>query len=358
MYQPNLERVAVKIVRDALRIQRGEHTVIETRADALPFTELVAMEIHRVGGTSIVLVTSDELRYNEVEDSTPDQMAHPAAAHLAALEKCHHYITIGLSPAEPQRFFDVDLHMDAAWQQRRHIINNALSQPGRKWLNMEYPTRHTAESLQTPWGRLVEAHWKAIDVDYTELSERVSIVSAILEQAQTLYLTSPRGTDLVLVPGNRPIHKDDGYIRDFGSLPAGEVFFAPLEDSVSGRVVFDYGYYKGHRISDLEMTFARGVGTPVGAASGYSVFRERWDAAAGDKYRIGELGIGLNPEIRTPFGMSTLDKKVFGSVHLALGNNDMLGGTNHSNLHWDWIITRPTLVADDRVILQNGQFQI
>ena len=43
---------------------------------------------------------------------------------------------------------------------------------------------------------------------------------------------------------------------------------------------------------------------------------------------IGELGIGLNPDVGEPTGYTLTDEKILGTVHLALGENEMLGGVN------------------------------
>lgn len=356
MYEPNLERVAYKMIRDVLRVQPGEHVIVEVRSDAVPFAELVAIETFKVGGTCTLFLTSDELQYVEYTEAESAQLSRPTEARMAAIQSCHHFIQIGVSPAEPMRFRDVDPEREIAIQQRQQTIAAQLLQPGRKWLATEFPTRYMAEAIRMPWNRFSEIYWRATDVDYGALAGRAAAITELLERSQEIRLTTPRGTDLYLQRGNRPIHRDDGYVRTMGNLPAGEVYFAPIEESVTGRVVVDYATYQGQRIVDLDLAFENGICTPLGAASGYDLFLRQWDAATGDKNRLGELGIGLNEELRSPIGFSNLDEKVFGSVHLALGDNTMMGGTNHSTLHWDMILTRPTLIADDHLILQNGQF--
>jgi aminopeptidase len=356
MYEPNLERVAYKMIRDVLRVQPGEHVIVEVRSDAVPFAEQVAIEVFRVGGTCTLFLTSDELQYIEATEAEAEQLSRPTEARLAAIESCHHYITIGRAPAEPTRFYDTDPERENALRHRQNTLNSVLVQPGRKWLSTEFPTRYMAEAIRMPWARFNEIYWRAADVDYGALAGRATAIAEILEKAREIRLTTPRGTDLYLRRGNRPILRDDGYIRTVGSLPAGEVYFAPLEESVTGRVVFDFVSHSGQRIADLDIVFENGIGTPLGAASNYELFLRHWENATGDKNRVGELGIGLNEELRAPLGYPLLDEKVFGSVHLALGDNTIMGGNNHSTLHWDMILARPTLIADERLILQNGQF--
>src|SRR4030043_1682095 len=41
-----------------------------------------------------------------------------------------------------------------------------------------------------------------------------------------------------------------------------------------------------------------------------------------------------------------LEEKLNGSVHIAIGMNDHLGGQNHSNLHLDLVMLHPSLWLD------------
>jgi aminopeptidase len=197
-----------------------------------------------------------------------------------------------------------------------------------------------------------------MDVDYAEMGQRAAALSARLEATDTIHITTPQGTDLRLRRGDRRIICDDGLVRDFGNLPAGEVYFAPLEESVEGRLVVDKTFHQGQRISLLEIQFEGGIGTPIGAAEGFDVFVQQWEAHSGDKNRIGEMGIGINSELHTPTGYILMDEKLIGTVHLALGFNSMMGGANQSTMHWDMVLLQPTVVLEAGPILERGRFLV
>lgn len=88
------------------------------------------------------------------------------------------------------------------------------------------------------------------------------------------------------------------------------------------------------------------------------VWQEVMAAATGDKDVIAELGIGVNPGITEPTGNISLDEKIGGSVHIAVGMNDRFGVKNSSNLHQDMVILKPTVWFDGKVILKNGEFKV
>jgi leucyl aminopeptidase (aminopeptidase T) len=46
------------------------------------------------------------------------------------------------------------------------------------------------------------------------------------------------------------------------------------------------------------------------------------------------------------------DEKVLGTVHVAIGNNVHLEGTNKASIHADFVLHKPTVKADDSVVMQ------
>jgi aminopeptidase len=147
-----------------------------------------------------------------------------------------------------------------------------------------------------------------------------------------------------------------GRETDLSNLPAGEICLAPLEDQADGTVVFDLAFWDGRRVEDLEVRFERGVVTPVRAAREFEFFTGILAASDAGAHVIGELGIGLNPAVGEPCGYTLTDEKILGTVHLALGDNRMLGGVNDSTLHWDMMILRPTVEVDGRPLLDDGEW--
>jgi leucyl aminopeptidase (aminopeptidase T) len=50
------------------------------------------------------------------------------------------------------------------------------------------------------------------------------------------------------------------------------------------------------------------------------------------------------------------DEKIIGTAHLAIGNNITMGGINQSDIHWDMIINRPTILVGDELLMKDGEF--
>ena len=50
-----------------------------------------------------------------------------------------------------------------------------------------------------------------------------------------------------------------------------------------------------------------------------------------------ELGFGMNPGVTELCGYTALDEKMCGTFHIAVGENDMFGGTNAASDHIDFV---------------------
>lgn len=73
-------------------------------------------------------------------------------------------------------------------------------------------------------------------------------------------------------------------------------------------------------------------------------------------YNVVHLAIGMNLE-RTEFnGWFSNEHGVFGSVHIGIGTSSTLGGTTQAPVHFDAMMSEPTLQLDDEVVLEDGEF--
>ena len=50
-----------------------------------------------------------------------------------------------------------------------------------------------------------------------------------------------------------------------------------------------------------------------------------------------ELGLGMNPNVKSLCGYTVLDEKMAGTFHIAVGANVMFGGTNQATDHTDFV---------------------
>jgi len=191
-----------------------------------------------------------------------------------------------------------------------------------------------------------------LTADYNEVREITGKVFESVKDSKKVKVLSRNGTNVEFSVEGRIWHKDDGWLDkkgSLGNLPAGEVFIAPIEESVNGRIVFDR-----FPLSNSKLILETKNGK-VCEVRGDVERIERIFLELGERARqIAEFGIGTNPKAKI-VGNVLEDEKVLGTCHFALGNNVNFGGVNDVPFHVDGIIEKPTIVVDGRIIMRRGK---
>ena len=121
-------------------------------------------------------------------------------------------------------------------------------------------------------------------------------------------------------------------------MPSGEVFTGPVETSARAWSGSRYRRRRAAcRSRGSSWSSATAVVISARADRGDDVLQAMLATDDGAR-RLGEIGIGTNFGIDRAVGMTLLDEKIGGTVHLALGRSyPETGGTNESAIHWDMI---------------------
>jgi aminopeptidase len=155
-------------------------------------------------------------------------------------------------------------------------------------------------------------------------------------------------------------------LNDHGehNLPGGEVFTAPVRDSVEGTVHFDMPVYRnGREIRGARLVFEDGRVVDHAADRNEEVLTGILDTDEGARY-LGELGIGMNRSIdRFTYNM-LFDEKMGDTVHMAVGNAypETVGDDNERNEsaeHVDMIVDMSessAIEVDGEVVQRDGTF--
>ena len=183
-----------------------------------------------------------------------------------------------------------------------------------------------------------------------------------LELASKVNISASNGTDLTFAIEDRPVHVNDGILDEediskgtiFEFLPSGLVEVAPVETSAEGTVLFDQPMaLRGKLVKGLRLKFAGGKLVSYEAEANLDAFADYYNGAAGDRDRIASFGIGLNPEAEF-IGYMT-DSLVLGSVHVGVGGNKAIGGSNETSFGHTQTLSKATVDVDGAQILVNGK---
>jgi leucyl aminopeptidase (aminopeptidase T) len=198
----------------------------------------------------------------------------------------------------------------------------------------------------------------AMLADYNAVSRMTKKVAKRFEQVSEVEVRAPAGTELTFSIAGRKPHTDTGIFNspgDFGNLPAGEVFIAPVEGTAEGVVVVD-GSMADRKGGKVEISFEKGVGVKISGNRSQKIIR-MLDEVGPKARNLAEFGIGTNPNARL-VGNALEDEKVLGTCHIALGDNSTFGGRVRAGIHIDGILLKPTVKLDGKILMENGRLKL
>jgi leucyl aminopeptidase (aminopeptidase T) len=198
----------------------------------------------------------------------------------------------------------------------------------------------------------------AMTADYRELAELTVKVADLLTKAETARIENGGKRLTVSLKGRRAL-ASTGIIHkpgEFGNLPTGEAYIAPVEGTASGELIVD-GSVAGIGIlkSPLRIEVEDGIAVRIAGESAPDL--EKMLGEGREARNIAELGIGTNKRARL-IGIALEDEKIYGTAHIALGDNSTFGGTVRAGVHLDCILLKPTLYLDDEKVMEGGELRI
>ncbi|MBI2251714.1 MAG: aminopeptidase [Armatimonadetes bacterium] len=202
---------------------------------------------------------------------------------------------------------------------------------------------------------------RTLSADYIKIAKRSQKIAEILNQGRIVKITTPAGTKLTFSIEGREADPDTGlYLKkgDFGNLPAGEAYVAPIEGTAEGILVVDGAMVGGIINQPIIMKVEQGFVTDIGG-NGEATLKLKEMLKPFDKLarNIAEFGVGTNDQAIIT-GNVLEDEKVMGTVHIALGNNLHFGGKVDVPLYSDGILLSPTVEIDGKIIIQEGKYLI
>ena len=183
-----------------------------------------------------------------------------------------------------------------------------------------------------------------------------------LTGARKARLTTPSGTDITMSLEGRPGRALTGMARERGgysSPPNIEASIAPVEGTAQGTIVADGSISSiGLLSSPVTISVKDGLAKEITGGKEAEKLKEILKSANDPKvYNVGELGIGLNPKAKL-CGLMLEDEGAYGSVHIALGSNADFGGNTRAARHIDLVISKSTLLLDEKPVLKDGEVVI
>ena len=230
----------------------------------------------------------------------------------------------------------------------------------RKWVLLNYPSPLDAHKAKMGTVEFTNFAYDAMTVDYDKMYQELLPLKQLMEKTDKVKIVG-YDTDITFSIKDIPAIICAGE----SNIPDGEVFTAPVKDSVNGYITYNTpSPYKGNVYTNVKLTFKDGKIIHATCDNDEEKLNEILDTDEGARY-IGEFSLGVNQNILHPIGDILYDEKIYGSIHFTPGKayKDAFNG-NTSAIHWDLVrigrsdYGNDSIYFDDVLIRKNGLFTI
>jgi len=184
------------------------------------------------------------------------------------------------------------------------------------------------------------------------------------QRAKKAHVTSPGGTDLTFDLGKRPIILDTGECVTPGrdSYLGGQISWAAVEGSIEGSLVLDGTVWPPDPLAPLRepirLELSRGRIASIGGGETAKILRA-WIEHFRDRkmYNVAHFCFGFNPGASIS-GKILEDERAFGVFVTGFGSQmaSFKGGFTLAKSHIDGVTRRPTISFDGETIQRDGAF--
>ena len=355
MHDARFDKLAKLLVEYSTRLKRNENVLIEAFDVPDEMTIALIRAARKAGAIPFIQVQRARIG-RELALEASDRQLTPAARHeLARMKKMHAYIALRGSNNITE-LSDVPVaKMQLIAKKMRPVQDQRVKKT--KWVVLRWPSPSMAQLAGMSTQAFEDFYFEVCTLDYRKLQPGMKALKALMEKTDRVEIKGPgtvlrfsiKGVPAVICGGDR-------------NIPDGEVFTAPVKNSVEGHITFNAPtIYQSIAFDGIRLDFRQGK--IVGATSNQTEkLNKILDSDAGARY-IGEFSLGFNPYVLEPMRDILFDEKIAGSFHFTPGQAyKEADNSNRSQVHWDMVnIQRPSygggeIYFDGKLIRRDGEF--
>ena len=225
------ERLAKNLVNYSCEVKPGEKVLVEcVGTRTFPLVEKLMEEIYAAGGQPFYLLHDDHIRHAQQMGCSDGQMELEASLQRARMEAMDCYIGIRGSekragrqrhPGEKNKIYSRTV------MQKVHF---EVRVPKTRWVVLRYPSPSFAQSAKMPTRKFEEFFYQACTMDYARMDKAMDPLAELMNGTDRVRIVG-KGTDFTFSIKGIPSVKCAGKLN----IPDGEVFTAPVKESVNGK---------------------------------------------------------------------------------------------------------------------------
>lgn len=335
MNDPRWEALADILINHSTRVGPGDSILIECfDLDDSSLPRLLVQKAARKGAYPLVDTRDTRILRELIKSASEAQMKLMGECDRHRMERVQAYIAL-------RGARNINEMSDVSGE-KMNLYNAHYMTPVHfecrikktRWCVLRLPNPSMAQQAGMSTEAFESFYFDVCNLDYARLARALEPLAERMRAAREVHIAGP-DTDLRFSIEGIPVISCAGEMN----IPDGEVFTAPVRDSIEGHVRFNTPtIYQGSSFDGIRLEFANGKIVGVDCMGGdVKKLRRILDTDEGASY-VGEWSIGCNPRILHPMRDILFDEKIAGSFHLTPGNAyDEADNGNRSKIHWDLV---------------------
>jgi len=348
-------KLAQTAVRYSVKVKPGEKVIISGSSEAMDFLVELYKEIILQRGYPVVkfaLPGVSDFFYKYANDK---QIKRFPKEVMNMVKNADKYIGIHTELNTRELTNSDSTKIAARYKVLSPISNYVCNEKDKiRRVTIAYPVQALAQEAEMSLTEYENFVYQACLQDWKKLGKRIEKIRRVFEKGESVHLIG-NGVDLKFSIQSKNCIADKGE----ENMPGGEVFMAPVRDSLNGWIKFDYPAIEhGKEVTDILLRFENGKVVEFKASKNEDFLKEMLNLDKNASY-VGEFGVGCNPKINRFTKNLLFDEKINGTIHLALGRAyKENGGGNDSSIHWDIVkdMKKSRIILDGKIIQENGRW--
>jgi len=351
------QKLAKIAVEYSVNVKPKEKIIISGGSEAIPFIKELYKEVLKKEAYPIVKVGLPDIADFFYKNAKQHQIEFFPKYWYETVKKADAFIGI-FTESNTRELTNVPGEKISTRRKITEPISTYIvdGKPDIRRLTIGYPCQAHAQEASMSLNEWENYVYDSCLVDWREFSKTLDERNKKFENAKEVFL---EGENIDL----KMSIKGKNSIADKGeeNMPGGEIFMAPIKESLNGWIKFDYPcFYSGKKISGIYLKFEKGKIIEFDAEKGKEALKGIIETDENSKY-IGELGVGCNPNITEYTNNLLFDEKIDGTIHLAIGKAyKENGGGNPSAVHVDIVkdMHKGKIFLDGELIQENGKWKV
>jgi len=354
---PRIRKLAQQTIRYSLNVKPETTVIISGGEEAKEFILELYKEVILQGAYPIVHIGLTGMNDFYYKYASEKQLKKFPKLRMHEIENAQYYIGINtssntreLTSADPKKIVE---RQKVTRPLSDYIVNR---KDKMKRVTIGFPCLALAQDAEMSLNEYENFVFSACLINWKEFGKKLDKINRKFEAGKKVHLIG-EGVDLKFsIAGKNSIAG-----KGEENMPDGEIYMAPVRESLEGWIKFDYPrIVSGKQITEVFLKFDKGRIVEAKADKGEEFLKELLSTDENASY-IGEFGIGFNSGVKKYTNDLLFDEKMDGTIHLALGmaykDN---GGGNDSAIHVDIVkdMKKGKIILDGKVVQEKGKWKI